>query len=227
MFNGLNCEKFKFADDGNLLLIANTVPHLALNCQITVNQLEFWCRKWRNAVNGEKTSVFYKVAKQMNVLKRYCGSNWGLKHATLIKLYKTLLLSQMLYAASVRTWKHLQDLNNLLNKALKLILRTNMKFNQLSTEYFCRIPPMMIQTDVISINIEIKFLASEIQNSQLSEIRTDKNLVDQFYRTTGTTGAHTKTTCLSYLKKRWNNIFRSPLTSTPLEPFINEIELGG
>ena len=34
MFNGLNCKKFNFADDGNLLVIANTVPQLALNCQI-------------------------------------------------------------------------------------------------------------------------------------------------------------------------------------------------
>ena len=133
MFNRLNCEKFKFADDGNL--IADTEPQLSLDCQIILNQLEVWCMKWRN---GEKTSVislncenvpnltFFsklckiirinkflgptidsqlnfsdhfqemegKVAKKMNVLKRYCGSNWRLKHATLIKLYKTLLLSQ-------------------------------------------------------------------------------------------------------------------------------------
>ena len=46
-----------------------------------------------------------KDPKQLIVLKRYCGSNWGLKHATLIKLYKTLLLPQMLYAATVSMGK--------------------------------------------------------------------------------------------------------------------------
>ena len=53
MFSGLNCEKFKFADDGNLLVIqparTNTVPQLALNCQIILNQLEIaFCSERRN-----------------------------------------------------------------------------------------------------------------------------------------------------------------------------------
>ena len=78
-----------------------------------------------------------KVSKQMNVLKRYCGSNWGLKHATLIKLYKTLLLPQMLYAAPIKAWKHLQALHKLQHTALKLILGTNTTFNQLGVEILC------------------------------------------------------------------------------------------
>ena len=170
MFNGVNCENLKLADDGNLLVIADTEPQLFLDCQIILNQLEVWCTKWRN---GEKTSVIYltcenvpnltffsklrkitrsnkilvltidshlnfydhfqemegKVAKKMNVLKRYCGLNWGLKHATLMKLYKTLLLPQMLYAAPVWARKHLQALNKLQHKALNLILKTKTKFN--------------------------------------------------------------------------------------------------
>ena len=78
-----------------------------------------------------------KVSKQMNVLKRYCGSNWGLKHAMLIKLFKTLILPQMLHAASIRARKHLQALNKLQHTALKLILGTNTTFNQLGVDFFC------------------------------------------------------------------------------------------
>ena len=174
-----------------------------------------------------------KVAKKMNVLKRYCGSNWGLKHATLIKLYKTLLLPQMLYAAPVWARKHLQTLNKLQHKDLKLILGTKTKFNQHAAENLCGIPPMLIETDVISIKFGIKLsmcndsLHQRHLNSQLPEIRTDSNLVDQINRFTGTPGAYTKSACLSYVTKRWNNIFRSPLTSTPLDIFYNEVELDG
>ena len=89
---------------------------------------------------------------------------------------------------------------------------------------------MLIRTDVISINFGIKLsmcsdsLHQSYLKSQLSEIRTDRKLVDPFYRTTGTTGTYTKSTCPSYVKKRLSNIFKNPLTSTPLDPFINEVE---
>ena len=92
---------------------------------------------------------------------------------------------------------------------------------------------MLIQKDVISIKFGIKLsmcsnsLHQRYLNSQQPEIRTDRKLVDQFYRITGTAGTYTKSTCLSYVKKRWNNVFRNPLTSNPLGPFINEVDLDG
>ena len=48
--------------------------------------------------------------------------------------------------------KSLQALNKLQHKALKLILGTNTIFNQLAAGILCGLPPMLIQTDVISIN---------------------------------------------------------------------------
>ena len=44
LFNGLKREKFKFTDDGNLRVIADTEPQPALNFQIILIQLEVWCR---------------------------------------------------------------------------------------------------------------------------------------------------------------------------------------
>ena len=108
------------------------------------------------------------------------------------------------------------------HKALKLILGTIRKSSHLAAEIRCGIPPMLIK-----LFMRINSLQQRYQNNQLAEIRTDRNLVDQFYRIAGTTGTFTKSMCLSYVKKRWNNIFRSPLTSTLLDPFINEIELHG
>ena len=50
---------------------------------------------------------------------------------------KILLLPQMLYAAPIWARKHLQALNKLQHKALKLILGTNTTFNQLGAEILC------------------------------------------------------------------------------------------
>ena len=158
MFKNLNCKNFKFADDGNLLVTGHTETQVYLNCQVILKQLERWCKNWRIAVNGDKTSIFYlnteyphapkffgeackvtrstkilglivddklnfnehlqqvevKVAKQLNIFKKFCGSNWDLRQAKLIKLYKTLVLPLLLYAALCRPgnmFKNLADFN--------------------------------------------------------------------------------------------------------------------
>ena len=40
MFRNLNCKKFKFADDGNLLVTGYTETEVYLNCQVILKQLE-------------------------------------------------------------------------------------------------------------------------------------------------------------------------------------------
>ena len=174
MFKNLNCEKFKFADDGNLVT-EDTETQVYLNCQVILKQLELWCKNWRIAVKGDKTSIIYlntenarpevfrrglqgrqkhkilglivdnklnfiehlqqvegKVAKEQNLFKKFCGSNWSLKKATLIKLYQTLVLPRFLYAAPVWARKHVQALSRFQYTALKLIIGTSTKFDQLA-----------------------------------------------------------------------------------------------
>ena len=59
IIKNLNCKKFKFADDGNLLVTGYTETQVYLNCQVILKQLERWCKNWRLAVNGDKTSLIY------------------------------------------------------------------------------------------------------------------------------------------------------------------------
>ena len=59
IFKNLNCKKFKFADDGNLLVKGDTETQVYLKCQIILKQMERWCKNWRIAVNGDKTSICY------------------------------------------------------------------------------------------------------------------------------------------------------------------------
>ena len=61
---------------------------------------------------------------------------------------------------------------------------------------------------------------------QLPEIKSDKNLIDDFYEVTGAINCYTVSTCNEYLS-RWNRIFKNALTTTPLDWSITQIELEG
>ena len=186
MYENFNCEKFIFADDGNLLVTGYTETQVYLNCQVILKQLERWCKNWWIAVNGDKTSIINlnteyphgpkifgeackvtrntkilglivddklnfnehlqqvqgKVAKQLNVFKKFCGSNWGLRQATLIKLYKTLVLPLTSVRGPVWARKHVQAFSRFHYTALKLIIGTSTKFDQLAAEILCGLPSM-------------------------------------------------------------------------------------
>ena len=40
-------------------MTGDTETQVYLNCQIILKQLERWCKNWRIAVNGDKTSIIY------------------------------------------------------------------------------------------------------------------------------------------------------------------------
>ena len=157
----------------------------------------------------------------------------GLKQATLIKLYKTLVLPRLLYAAPVWARKHTQALSRFQYTALKLILGTNTNFNQLAAEILCSLPPMQLQIDIITIKFGVKLSQHQdilwelYRKCQLLEIKTDKNLIDDLCKVTGATNGYTVSTCREYLKSRWNRLFKNALTATPLDWSITEIELDG
>ena len=142
--------------------------------------------------NEHLQQVERKVAKQLNIFKKFCGSNWGLRQATLIKLYKTLVLPRLLYAAPVWARKHVQALSRFQYTALKLIIGTSTKFDQLAAEILCGLPPMQLQIDIITIKFGIKLSQQQdilwelYRKCQLPEIKSHKNLIDDFYKSSET-----------------------------------------
>ena len=113
--------------------------------------------------NEHLQQVEEKIAKQLIIFKKFCGSNWGLKQATLIKLCKTLVLRRrrLLYAAPVWARKHVQALSRFQYNTLKLIIDTSTKCDKLAAEILCRLPPMQIQTDTVTnLKLESSFINS-------------------------------------------------------------------
>ena len=106
--------------------------------------------------------------------------------------------------------------------ALKLIIGTSTKFDQLAAEILCGLPPMQLQIDIITIKFGIKLSQQQdilwklYLKCQLPERKSDKNLIDDFYKVTGATNCYTVSTCNEYLRSRWNRIFKNALTTTTL-----------
>ena len=164
-----------------------------------------------------------KVAKQLNIFKKFCGSIWFLRQATLIKLYKTLVLPRLQYAAPVWARKLVQALSRFQYTTLKLIVGPSKKFDQLAAELLCGLPPMQLQIDIITIKFGIKLSQKQdilwklYRKCQLPEIKSDKNLIDDFYQVTGAINCYRVSTCNEYLRNRLNRIFKNALTTTPLD----------
>ena len=129
--------------------------------------------------------------------------------------------------------KHVQALSRFQYTALKLIIGTSTKFDQLAAEILCGLPHMQLQTDIITIKFVIKLPQQQdilwklYRKCQLPEIKSDKNLIDDFYKVTGAMNCYTVSTCNEYLRSRWNRIFKEALTTTPLDWSITQIELKG
>ena len=102
--------------------------------------------------------------------------------ATLIKLYKTLVLPRLLYAAPVWARKHVQALCRFQYTALKLIIGTSTKIDQLAAEILCGLPPMQLQIDIITFKFGIKLSQQQdklwklYRKCQFPERKSDKNL---------------------------------------------------
>ena len=143
------------------------------------------------------------------------------------------MLPRLLYAAPVCARKHVQALSRFQYTALKLIIGTSTKFDQLAAEILCGLPPMQLQIDIITIKFGIKLSQQQdilwklYRKCQLPEIRSNKNLIDDFYKVTGAINCYMVSTCNEYLRSRWNRIFKNALTTTPLDWSITQIELEG
>ena len=80
-------QKFKFADYGNLLVIADTEPQLALNCQFILNQLEVCCRKLfrsppRNGRQSFKTDECAKTILRLELRTEARDAHKALQNIT-------------------------------------------------------------------------------------------------------------------------------------------------
>ena len=97
-----------------------------------------------------------------------------------MKIYKNLVLSRLLFTDPVWVKGHIQTLSRFQYTALKLILGTNPKFDQLAAETLFRLPPLHLQLDVITIEFRNQgfltpgYFEELYRNCELPETKTHK-----------------------------------------------------
>ena len=81
MLNGIDVDKFKFADDGNLLISASSTTELHKRTDAALLKFVQWGTKWRLKMNVNKTilvpiNVEIKRPKISEVRNRNCEKFW-------------------------------------------------------------------------------------------------------------------------------------------------------
>ena len=121
--------KFKYADDSQILVSAPVESALHRILQRNLNIVEIWCRTWKIQINGSKTEIMHINSDGLTTSVFTLGNE---ACNTLTTLYKTLILSTLLYCAPV--WSN--------QNAAKL-----QTFQTLSIEVYSK--PGLIQTRVL------------------------------------------------------------------------------
>ena len=99
-------------------------------------------------------TVTVKAARNWRIVRSKCADEWGLSFPTLILLYKTVILLQVMYAAPIWKHKNISDLNKFQNNEIRSILRHCLSPPFAASEVLLGILPL----DLYSDSLDIKFL---------------------------------------------------------------------
>ena len=108
-------------------------------------------------------TVTVKAARNWRIIRSKCADQWGLSIATLILLYKTVILPQIMYAAPIWRHKNISDLNKFQNNIIRSIFRHSLSPPIAASEVPLGIPRL----DLYGDSLDIKFLIKVTLQSDL------------------------------------------------------------
>ena len=207
-------HSYKYADDGSVLVAANSTTNCHLIMQKVCNYLYRWCRKWRLVINCSKnktesiimkskdTSVSIvpklkigsdeiqyvqkskilgvivdddlKFDQQAKTILKNCWYAWhrlsnnttrkkGLNSLTLAVLFKTVVLTKLLYAAPIWLNKNLDIFSDLMSRALLKIHGGQLHIPKAMSEVIANIPPLSLLLEMVSLKFCLKGLSSDYE----------------------------------------------------------------
>ena len=207
-----NLHCFKYADDGSILVIAESTIACHYVMQHACNYLQNWCQKWQLIINCEKNkteSVIIKsrdsastivpklrighkeidYVKKSKVLGVYiddelkydhhakavlkgCWYKWqhlsfkttrkfGLNTTTLAILFKTAVLTKLLYASPVWLHGNIDVFSNLMSRALLKITGSQFHIPKVVAEVSTNIPPLALNLEILTVKFCLKALTAD------------------------------------------------------------------
>ena len=206
-------ECYKYADDGSVSVVADSLPECRANMQRVCDYIHAWCKRWRLAINcdqnkteiiilrtnksghvdrsvvppvyiGDKKLSYVAKSKVLgvtidddlsfvqhaNLTLRNCWYAWykisdnttrkrGFNTATLVLLFKTVILTKLLYAAPVWLYKRMDTFKDFLARSsLKMIGSQFYPPKQL-TNVLTGIPPLQLILKILIVKFILKSLS--------------------------------------------------------------------
>ena len=135
MFAGIEAEKFKFADDGNLLISASTTTELHRNTEAALQKFFQWCTKWRLKMNVDKT-ILVPINIDAGIIKSHKIGTEAVKIRDSCKILGVTFDSKLTFKSHANCMKgralhHFQTMDKLVGRKWGLSPKTLIRlFNQ-------------------------------------------------------------------------------------------------
>ena len=206
----LNC--YKYADDGSILVTADSTTNCHLLMQEACNYLHEWCKKWRLIINCSKNKTeaiiikskdsastivpklkigtqvidYVKKSKVLGVIidedlkydhhaktvLKNCWYTWhrlsdkttrkkGLNSVTLAILFKTAVMTKLLYASPVWLLRNLGVFSDLMSRALLKITGAQVYIPKVLAQTISNIPPLPLTLELITVKFCLKALTAD------------------------------------------------------------------
>ena len=135
MFNGIDADKFKFADDGNLLINASSTSELHQRTEAALLKFFQWCTKWRLKMNVDKT-ILVPINIDAALIKSHKIGDEAVKILDSCKILGVTFDSKMTFKTHANVMKgralhHFQTMDKLVGQKWGLSPQTLIRlFNQ-------------------------------------------------------------------------------------------------
>ena len=232
-------ECYKYADDGSVSVIGNSVAQCASSMQKVCDYIYSWCRRWRLVINcdenkteiiiirpknrgidvshapsihiGNKELCYVTKSKVLgvtidedlsfvqhaNLTLRNCWFAWykitnntsrkrGLNAATLVLLFKTVVLTKLMYVAPIWLYKRSDTFKDLFARATLKIIGSQFYPPKQLAGILIGLPPIGLSLKIITIKFVLKALSQQdALTSMIMQIEAtpDHEFFPQIYAT--------------------------------------------
>ena len=178
-------------------------------------------------------TVTVKAARNWRIIRSKYADQWGLSIPTLILLYKTVILPQVMYAASIWRHKNISGLKKFQNNIIRPIFRHCLSLPIAASEVLQGIPPLDLYGDSLDIKYLIKVtLQSDLVSTAYAEALRVKspahthqcslNRYPKYFNINNDACFYKNEMVAGFINRMWNQRWRCPTNTCFLKHFLEQ-----
>ena len=160
MFHGIDADKFKFADDGNLLISASSTTELHQRTEAALLKFFQWCTKYRLKMNVDKM-ILVPINVDATFIKSHKIGTEAVKILESCKILGVTFVSKLTFKSHANVMKgralhHFQTMDKLVGQKWGLSTQTLIRlFNQVLNPKFLYAAPIKALRNLNTLNSAI------------------------------------------------------------------------